>query len=116
MVHLWPNTQQELTRFYGKYLLRTAYRSKEVYGNIGLGEVWNVMNLLRGLAGDAPLAGPTFGDWSMRAAFNMLGGQGNPDLATTTGQFALGNLVRLLKVAYPNDSPAPTTLRGWISG
>jgi hypothetical protein len=105
-----------LTRFYGKYLLRAVNRSKEVYRNIGLVPVLDVTNLLRRLSGDAPLSGPSFGDWSLRSAFGMLGGRSNPDFANVTYPLSARLLESWLASAPPLDSSPLSTLRHRISG
>jgi len=60
------------TRFFAKYLLRCLARGKEVYRGIGLPAVWQTINKLKAMVGD-PLLGPSFGDWSLKEVYNLLG-------------------------------------------
>lgn len=62
----------EYTRFFAKYLLRCLARGKEVYRGIGLPAVWRTINKLKAMVGD-PLLGPSFGDWSLKEVYNLLG-------------------------------------------
>jgi hypothetical protein len=55
-----------------KYLLRSLIRRKEVYDAIGLHDVWKTINRLNNLVGDPPMP-PSFGDWSLREIFSVLG-------------------------------------------
>ena len=105
-----------LLKFYAKYLVRTIGRSKEVYRQIGLPAAWRVVNNLRALAGDPPLPGPDFGDWSLREMFTLIGGGNTPILGGQ--QFApltARNLLGMFKSAPPNDAPNPkSSLRKWL--
>jgi len=71
---LGRNLETDFTvRPVSKYLVRTLARSKAVYREIGLSEVRNTINHLRSLVGDPLLDGPSFGDWSLREVFGILG-------------------------------------------
>jgi hypothetical protein len=50
----WPS-QDWYLGFYGKYLLRTLARNKDVYSEVGLSVVWQTINRLYSLVGDPPL-------------------------------------------------------------
>lgn len=53
-----------------KFQLRQLKRTKDVYIGVGLRSVRQVINTLHALVGDSPLAGPEFGDWSLREIFH----------------------------------------------
>ena len=52
--------------YYGKFQIRLLRRAKDVYVHTGLSHIFDVINNLNRLAGDPPLPGPKFSDWSFR--------------------------------------------------
>jgi hypothetical protein len=80
-----------------KYLLRSLARSKDVYVGIGLRRIWEVINRLNNLVGDPPLP-PSFGDWSLREIFGLLGVPRNPLINRS---LSVGNLAVYLAGSTP---------------
>lgn len=51
---------------FNKFQLRLLKRAKDVYTSVGLLHVWNTINSLRKIVGDAPSPRPNFADWSFK--------------------------------------------------
>jgi hypothetical protein len=102
--------------FFSKYLLRTLKRSKDVYRGIGLPAVRKTINRLRSLVGEAPLPGPSFGDWSLREAFTVLGYPENHLIAPplSLAPLTVGNLATFIANSAPTLSSRPTSLRAML--
>ena len=115
-VHVGPNAWPPpdwYLGFYGKYLLRTLARNKDVYRGIGLSKVRKTINRLRSLVGDPLLVGSSFGDWSLREVFSVLGYPANHLIAARTAR----NLVGFLANAAPTSALAiPISLRQMLEG
>ena len=96
---------------FNKFQLRLLKKAKEVYVNVGLQDVWNVINDLKGIVGDAPLPRPNFADWSVK---NILDTARIPRRAD--GLFHLLDLVKFIQGTVPHDiATAPkVSLRGLL--
>jgi hypothetical protein len=66
-------SRQWYTGFYGKYLVACLWRAKLVYNGMGLGDMWRTINKLYVMFGQPPRPGTSFGDWSLREVFRLLG-------------------------------------------
>jgi hypothetical protein len=107
-----PDAQPWYIGFYGKYLLRSLRRKKDVYRGLGLPAIWDLINRVRTIYGMPPVRrgdyASNFRDWSVREVFKLLGaGQGNPQLTQTS----LRALSQFVKDAAPEMAQAPTSLR-----
>jgi hypothetical protein len=97
-----------------KYLLRTLSRAKAVYREIGLSTVWETINRLRSLVGDAQMERPNFGDWSLREVFTILGYPRNQLLGTL---LTVRTLIVYLRASTPFYlAPPPISLRQLLKG
>jgi hypothetical protein len=112
--------------FYGKYLLRTVKRIKDVYRGVGLPDVVNTVNRLRALVGDPPMPEPGFASWSLREVYSLLGGYQNHLIADPTflsPHLTAWNIVSFLNRAPPippspppSIIPTPVSLRQLLEG
>jgi hypothetical protein len=59
--------------FYGKYVVASLRRKKDVYRQIGLPHVRETIDLLLSMAGQPPSGMLAFEHWSLRDLFRMLG-------------------------------------------
>jgi hypothetical protein len=101
---------------FNKLQLRLLKRSKDVYAAAGLGNVWQVIDNLNALVGDAPLSGPNFWDWSLRESFRL------SDIAPSAGVLSLRALARFIIQTEPLDTPytnvspdVPVSLRNLLT-
>jgi hypothetical protein len=94
---------------FNKFRLRLLKRAKDVYIGVGLRSVWNIINDLKGIVGDAPLPRPNFADWSVR---NILSTARIP--AREDGSFHLLDLVHFIQRTVPQDTTTPTSFRGLL--
>jgi hypothetical protein len=92
------NSYADPTTFY-KYQIRLLKRTKDVYIGVGLRNAWQVIDNLNALAGDPPLSGPNFGDWSFREILGL------SNLAPTSSGFSLRALGEFIIGTQPFDTP-----------
>ncbi len=107
----WPPSDWYLG-FYGKYLLYTLKRNKDVYRETALSQVRQIINHLRVLAGDPVLTGPVFADWSLREVFDVLG---YPNNHLLTGK-SVRSLAQFLQSSPPASEALPISLRQMLGG
>ncbi|MBV8212675.1 MAG: hypothetical protein JOZ08_05555 [Verrucomicrobia bacterium] len=84
---------------YYKFQVRLLKRTKDVYSAVGLQNVWQMIDNLNKIAGDPPLQGPSFGDWSLRDVFGLVN-QGQ-----TAGGYSLRALGAFIIGTQPLDTP-----------
>lgn len=94
---------------FSKLQLRLWKRTKDVYNGVGLSAVWQAVNRLRTLAGDAPLPSPTFAwedglmtnftDWSLRQIAGL------SRLARSTNGYSLRAFASFIVGTQPFDTP-----------
>jgi hypothetical protein len=118
---LGRNLEPDFTvRPVSKYLLRTLARSKAVYREIGLSEVWTTINRLKSLVSDPLLDGPSFGDWSLREVFGILGHPRNALINRSQDAnlpLSVNNLADYLANSTPFfNRPSSLSLRSMLEG
>lgn len=88
-----------------KFQIRLEKKAKDVYVAVGLRDVWELINRLKAIVGDAPLARPNFADWSFR---NIIGMAQIPP--RQDGSVHLSDVARFLTNTVPLDTaPSPVT-------
>jgi hypothetical protein len=101
------------TDAYNKFQIRLLKKVKDVYIGVGLLDVWNMINDLRGMVGDSPLPRPNFADWSFRKEI-ISTAQIRP---RQDGFFHVSDIAKFIKRTTPNDTPQQlltTPLRGLL--
>lgn len=88
----------------GKFQIRLLRRVKDVYIGTGMPDVWNLINQLNAVVGDAPLPAPSFADWSFRKDIEPVAGVTRSD-----GSLSLRDVQNLIAQTPPDDLP-PNTL------
>jgi hypothetical protein len=84
---------------FNKFQIRLEKKAKDVYVAVGLLSVWQLINRLKAMVGDAPLARPNFADWSFRNIISTTQISPRPD-----GSFHLSDLARFLTNTVPLDT------------
>jgi hypothetical protein len=102
-----PQDQRSYTRFFAKYLLRALAQRKAVYQGIGLPAVWNALQRMKALVGDAPL-GTCPGDWSFKEIYDLVGVQAQ-------GQQLIHTLSMRGLTAFLDNTPPTYSRSGPIS-
>jgi hypothetical protein len=93
-------------QIYQKLQVRALRELINVYANVGLPEVWNVINGLNKIAGQAPLPPHKYSAWSFREIFGQAGVDAQSD-----GLFHLSDMANLIR----NTPPLDTSQTGPVS-
>jgi hypothetical protein len=98
-VDITESTQQDdSSSAFNKLQVRILKTTKSVYVNVGLLEVWNLINRLKLLLAEPPLPGRAYSDWSFRELFDV------SQVGAVNGALRLKDLANLMRNSVPLDT------------